>query len=220
MSGENGLSINSIDVLDLQLPLGKIKISCSLNPLTYKTTCETNQDGNPGPTYDISVSNSPMNNNEVPMNNNVVQELNCNPYGQMAGLDVNNNAVCMPVTCPRGSYENTDSLGFMGCSLNSDSNVVICPYGYAYDIKRGVLSADGNNMSRDMISCMGPIPGLPGKLGNTCPPGYQSTNANSIDGSPKCVYVATFTSNVYDFKSKKERRIENFSENGKCKTRY
>jgi len=203
MANADMLINSNIDVLDLQLPLGKIKVSCSLNPLNDTMKCETNQDGNIGPTYNISIDRPQT--SAAPINNSIVQELNCSPYSEMAEIDAANNPVCMPVTCPIGSKVNTDSLGYKGCSFAGDSKVVICPYGYVYDI-----SASG-----DMVTC-NPI-SLPGKLGNLCPAGYMKS---SVNGSSQCIEVARFTSHVYDFKSKKERKIENFSQNGKCNVRY
>jgi len=59
----------------------------------------------------------------------------------------------------------------------------------------------------------------------TCPFNIAPKNVDLPWGGSgyQCTISPTngFTSNVYDFKSKKERNIENFSQNNsKCKARY
>ena len=54
-----------------------------------------------------------------------------------------------------------------------------------------------------------------------CPVGYSFTSVE--DGVMVCTKIQQgFTSHVYELKSKKDRNVENFSQNAnsKCKTRY
>jgi hypothetical protein len=48
----------------------------------------------------------------------------------------------------------------------------------------------------------------------------QDDKCNVVFNENTCTDPNENFSNIYNFKSKKERKIENFSENGKCKARY
>ena len=54
-----------------------------------------------------------------------------------------------------------------------------------------------------------------------CPTGF-SYNGSTPEGGMSCVPIQGFTSHVYEFKSKRSRTVETFSQNsnGKCKARY
>jgi len=246
MSGDN--------VLDLQIPPLGMKVSCSLNSLNSAATCQTNQNGKPGPTYDISISNPPNNNNSLPSNNSdnqlnssvVLGDITTNVASNNISvtvsdediqncntriiLDESGNLTCPKrFTCPTGSSIQFDSLGNPGCSIEDPTQFVICPHAYNYEIVEGAPRLDGSIPKH--LKCS-PINGLTYNLSNYCKDGYKKINwiinqkqyGNVVYSLryQKCVPIqsSTFTSNVYDFKSKKERRIENFSENGKCKARY
>jgi hypothetical protein len=97
----------------------------------------------------------------------------------------------LSVICPNNADPINDTNGNMGCQ-SLDSTLVICPAGYLY-----LNDSNGN------IKC------------STCPEGYEYNDVSCVKTNPN-----GFTSNVFEFKSKKERKIENFSQNGKCKARY
>ena len=87
--------------------------------------------------------------------------------------------------------------------------------------------------STDMLTCT-PIAGYLGIDSGNCPAGFGSEADNN--NNPMCVYESSGTfrygeapsgqentgsfTNVNRFRSKKERKIENFSQNPKCKARY
>ena len=105
-----------------------------------------------------------------------------------------------------------DSNGNVGCALKLGLDaVLICPSGFEY-----VSDDEG------MTKC-GPMPASNmGRMGDDlCPSGYRIVNNN---GFYSCANTerAGFTSNVYEFKSRKDRNVESFSQNtnGKCKARY
>jgi len=86
---------------------------------------------------------------------------------------------------------------------------ITCPIGHTYSStsNEGITKCDGNVQTVVSI---------------TCPAGYSYTNATT-NGIITCTQqVQHYTSNVYEFKSRKGRNVENFSQNtnGKCKARY
>ena len=130
------------------------------------------------------------------------------PVNQALGRD---GRLCVPVACPNGKPI-MDSNGNVGCEVKPNTMVaLICPSGFEY-----VSDDEG------MTKC-GPMPeSNMGRMGDDlCPSGYRIVDNN---GSYSCVNTETagFTSNVYEFKSRKGRNVESFSQNtnGKCKARY
>jgi hypothetical protein len=144
------------------------------------------------------------------------------------------------LTCPRSNTHGVGIPFFLmdvpGCSLFS-GNMVVCPTGFKHSID-----------DSDMLTCT-PITSYTGSDSGNCPAGFGSeADANN---NPMCVYESTGTfrygegsagqgntegsagqgnteepslfTNVNGFRSKKERKVENFSQkinNSKCKTRY
>jgi hypothetical protein len=85
---------------------------------------------------------------------------------------------------------------------------ITCPDGHKYE----------ETSDEGIIKCTGNVDTV---VNITCPDGYSYTNATA-DGVVTCTQQVQqgFTSNVR--KSRKERKVENFSQNmnGKCKARY
>ena len=121
-------------------------------------------------------------------------------------------------TCP-DSVSHGKGVGIIlqnnvpGCSIY-DGNEIVCPTGYKYVI----------DLTDDMLTCNGIDSYLASDKGN-CPNKYESVP--DIYGNNVCQPIEPrvstgFTSNVYDFKSKRERKVENFSQNNnsKCNARY
>jgi hypothetical protein len=144
--------------------------------------------------------------------------------------------------CPKG-YDMTTNMGFK-CEISSDPNAGIDNIGDV--IKKclmpqyGPLPYDTPNPDPNTIIQPGSQSGCPGntimavndqcQIGcavgsgpvKLCGPGTKYVlDANN---TLQCETVSSsgFTSNVYDFKSKRERKVENFSQNNnsKCKARY
>jgi hypothetical protein len=110
--------------------------------------------------------------------------------------------------CPSGTMKYIDVNGALGCT-NTPGQTVICPNGFAFEI--------GDN---NTIKCTDPLPPNSGEPVN-CITGY--TLGNDSNGNPVCNATSPEQfNNIYDFKSKRERRVENFSQikNSKCKARY
>ena len=144
------------------------------------------------------------------------------------------------LTCPNSVSHGVGSPYFVidvpGCSIYMGNNIV-CPAGFEHKIDNS-----------DMLTCK-PIADYTGTDSGNCPAGFGSeADANN---NPMCVYESTGTfrygegpagqgntggpagqgnteepslfTNVNGFRSKKERKVENFSQkinNSKCKTRY
>jgi hypothetical protein len=123
---------------------------------------------------------------------------------------------CEPIMCPTGYTLTDDSQGTKGCA-DSAGNMYVCPSGMSL-----YISEYGDPPQCRMNSGLN-NPGDP-MTGHynygVCPTDYNKSQYLSI-----CQYAppppAPFT-NVNGFKSKKERKVENFSQNtnGKCKARY
>jgi hypothetical protein len=110
--------------------------------------------------------------------------------------------------CPSGTMKYIDVNGALGCT-NTPGQTVICPNGFAFEI--------GDN---NTIKCTDPLPPNSGEPVN-CITGY--TLGNDSNGNPVCNAIPPEQfNNIYDFKSKRERKVENFSQikNSKCKARY
>jgi hypothetical protein len=120
---------------------------------------------------------------------------------------------CELIACPTNYTRTSDSQATIGCA-DSAGNMYVCPSGMSLKISEfgsppSCQKTDGLNNAGD------PMNGI--NYGK-CPDNYNKTMNTNI-----CQYVppAPFT-NVNGFRSKKERKVENFSQNNnnKCKTRY
>jgi hypothetical protein len=111
--------------------------------------------------------------------------------------------------CPSGTMKYIDVNGALGCT-NTPGETVICPNGFAFEI--------GDN---NTIKCTDQLPPNSGEPVN-CITGY--TLGTDSNGNPVCNATPPPEqfNNIYDFKSKRERKVENFSQikNSKCKARY
>jgi hypothetical protein len=113
------------------------------------------------------------------------------------------------------SYLYPDINGGIGCinkpSTDGPNEVLICPIGYEY-----ISSSSGPNKP---LTCR-QLTSYTEKDKGNCISGYTPVN-DSFDNLVCKAIPAQFT-NVYDSKSKKERKVESFSQNtnGKCKARY
>ena len=84
---------------------------------------------------------------------------------------------------------------------------VVCPNGYTYSsMINGIMSCSKENQVSVSLEC---------------PTGY-TYNGSTTEGGMICAPLQQFTSHVYEFKSKRGRTVETFSQNrnGKCKARY
>jgi hypothetical protein len=120
---------------------------------------------------------------------------------------------CEIIMCPTGYTLSGDSQGTKGCA-DSAGNMYVCPSGMSLKISEYgdppmCAKTDGLNNAGDPMT---------GNNFGVCPTDYNKAQYTNI-----CEYVppAPFT-NVNGFKSKKERKVESFSQNtnGKCKARY
>jgi hypothetical protein len=122
--------------------------------------------------------------------------------GPSGGLGSANNK------CPSGTMKYIDVNGALGCT-NTPGQTVICPNGFAFEV--------GDN---NTIKCTDTLPPNSGEPVN-CITGYTLGTSN---GNPVCnaTRPSEQFNNIYDFKSKRERKVENFSQikNSKCKARY
>jgi hypothetical protein len=121
---------------------------------------------------------------------------------------------CEPIMCPTGYTLADDSQGTKGCA-DSTGNIYVCPSGMSFKISEygdppQCRKTDRLNNAGDPMT---------GNNFGVCPTDYNKTQLDI------CQYVppppAEFT-NANRFRTKKERKVESFSQNtnGKCKTRY
>ena len=120
---------------------------------------------------------------------------------------------CEPIMCPTGYTLIDDSQGTKGCA-DSAGNMYVCPSGMSLKISEygdapKCGKTDGLNNAGDPLT---------GNNFGVCPTDYNKAKYTDI-----CQYVppAAFT-NVNEFKSRKGRNVESFSQNtnGKCKSKY
>jgi hypothetical protein len=109
--------------------------------------------------------------------------------------------------CPSGTMKYIDVNGGLGCT-NTPGETVICPMGYEHTVEDNT------------IKCT--LDGYSSELTGNCITGY--TLGTDSNGNPVCNATPPpeqFT-NIYNFKSKRERKVESFSQikNSKCKARY
>ena len=118
-------------------------------------------------------------------------------------IDVNKNMEYNSAyTCSGQSY-NQIRTGDISTIFATNEN---CPSDYTIE-----------STTDDTITCT-----KPDVVNETCEPGFTLTSV-SEEGVGTCTPNESFTSHIYKSKSRKERKVENFSQkinNGNCKARY
>jgi len=145
------------------------------------------------------------------------QPYNICPNGEtVIGNDDGKTNTCQPIKCPSGYTLGYDSQGIIGCKDSVD-NLYICASGESLQISLvdGSANCGITPGANDIFRDDGYTPNY-----GVCPTTNYTKNSKNV-----CQYgeePALFT-NVNGFRSKKERKVENFSQkinNNKCKVRY
>ena len=219
----NLMNEGKIPLLDAKFPLANANFKCDISPLEGKVICTgKNNNGDlmvtyevtnipgPGPEmkYEFKVipSESLYNQNTA---NSTSDNLMINSVSTNMTYEVCRNDNCVPLSCTiwtqNGQVQNMQDLANTGANLKNPN----------------ILCVNTNNVAQRVPSELT----IPHKVDpecnnsdGTCEMEICTLDDNKLTCLPYGA-PAKFT-NVYEFKSKKERKVENFSQNNKCKARY